>query len=143
MSQTIARSGSESLMLRRSIVSSRRWQTRRSGDPVPTDGDRIICISPTEGQVSDRGYLERREDRLMICSKPYYHIYLGDHLDGQIYTTCSGGPWTGYMTSQEFLERAEYQGKTTAWFWTRGSGESGIHFEAEVHLWRYTSKKGF
>ena len=43
---------------------------RRVDRPVPMDGDRIICISPSEGLVSDRGYLERRDDLLTVCAQP-------------------------------------------------------------------------
>lgn len=113
----------------------------RSGDPVPTDGDRIICMF-LDSRVSDRGYLEYRENRLMICTQPS-SIFLDEHADGQIYTRAGGGPWTGYMSQEQFLERAEYEGKTLAWFWLWGREEGSIHFEAEVFLWRFTSKTGF
>lgn len=118
----------------------------RTDDPVPVDGDRIICISTIEGQVSDRGYLERRDGLLTVCTQPS-SVHMDEFDDGRIYTTAGGGPWTGYMSEERFLTQAEYLGKATAAFWTWGrwgsGANKGIYFEAEVSLWRFTSERGF
>jgi hypothetical protein len=112
-----------------------RIEAIRQGNPTPTDGDKIICVSPSAGEVSKRGYLEKRNGQLSVCTDPDTPFIS----EGNLHTDASGGPWFP-MSLEQFLQNSEFVGKTFTFFkvwghcgmWANGT----VNFQAEVFLWR-------
>jgi hypothetical protein len=115
----------------------------RQCDPTPMDGDRIICISLTEGEVSTRGYLEKRHGRLSVCVQPSV-IFLYEGNGGSLYTNAGGGSWFN-LSEEQFLLQAAYVGKvrTSMHVWGHGGAcaDGTVQFQAEVFQWKLTDSR--
>jgi len=115
-----------------------RIEAIRQGNPTPVDGDKIICVNPLIGEMSKRGYLEKRNGELSVCTDPSIPFISEENL----HTDASGGPWFP-MSLEQFLQNSEFVGKTLTFFkvwghcgtWANGA----VYFQAEVFLWRVTN----
>jgi hypothetical protein len=114
-----------------------RIEASRQSTPQPMDGDKVICINPRLGEVSQNGYLEKRE-RISICVCPTVPFIRKENL----HTDAGGGPWFHYRLEQ-FLAQAEFGGKTLASFYVWGRWgpwvNGAIYFQAKVFRWRVTN----
>jgi hypothetical protein len=117
-----------------------RIEARRQGDPMPMDGDKIICVSPLIGEVSNNGYLEKREGRLSVCVYPYVPFIS----EGSLHTNASGGPWFPF-SEEQFWRASEFAGHTLAAFHVWGHfgpcAHGAVYFQAKVFLWKVTDPR--
>lgn len=111
---------------------------RQSDTPYPTDGDRIICVSPTKGIVSRNGHIQRRNsftEWMTICTNSYTPF-----IDERLSSDASGGYWVSLyekdLASFTFVGR---EPKTFCAWGHMGMCRNGaIDFRAEVFVWEFT-----
>jgi hypothetical protein len=111
---------------------------RQLEPPALLDGDRIICISPEKGVVSQHGHIQRRMsfcDFMTICTDPYTPF-----IDESLYSDASGGYWITICESD--LESFKFVGRKLntfcAWGHMGMCALGAIDFQAEVFVWELT-----
>lgn len=113
------------------IEASRTEQTT----PAPLDGDAVMCLHPTEGEVSADARLEKRS-QIEICVYPSIPF-----INENLHTSTSGGDWWNW-SEEAFIRRAAYIGRESHQFKTWGRwgpcGNGAITFRARVHVWQLT-----
>ncbi len=111
---------------------------RQSGTPYPTDGDRVICVSPGKGIVSRNGHIQRRNsfsDWMTICTNPYTPF-----IDESLYSDASGGYWLSLQEKDQALFTLVGKEPKTfcAWGHMGMTRNGAIDFQAEVFVWELT-----
>jgi hypothetical protein len=114
-------------------------EAARQGEPTrPIDGDKIICISPEKGIVSDHGHIQKRMSLgawMTICTDPYTPF-----IDEELETDASGGYWL--LVKEQDLASFTFVGRKRKTFCAWGHmgmiAHGAIDFQAEVYVWEFT-----
>ena len=117
-----------------------RMEAERSGEaPQPTEGDQVICLNPTLGEICKNGHLERTKNRIWINEDPEIpFVYENGHF------STSGGPEFG-LSEDQFRQQAECVGKSLkpfhTWEHLGPCGWGSVRFQCEVFLWKLTDAR--
>jgi hypothetical protein len=115
---------------------SARLEAERQGDPVPTDGDIVVCATPGGEVVSDRGHLQKRADAPLFVCVHHTTPFVGPGTSSE----AGGGP--EIRVREEELEFAGKQlNRFCAWGHAGPCRNGAIDFQAEVSVWRVVDSR--